>query len=213
MRQSYPFLKNQQQGFSLLVVLVIMVVIAFMVVAGAQTINTEMRLSTHDADRKVAMNYAEAALRAAEGTVANINVLMLTNELNNRPNVDGIVETMGNGSNGRFRNDCTGGLCTPAMIYMQQQVSASGAVTTTQIAYGNGIPAWERADVFIGARNKSLEYTQMPDNVMARKPRYIIEFLGKNQQGQYNYRVTVRAWGQNSNTMVTLQSYVQVGVS
>ena len=38
-------------------------------------------------------------------------------------------------------------------------------------------------------------------------PRYIIEYLGE-ENSRNIYRVTAKAWGKNSNTVVILQSYV-----
>ena len=61
---------SKPQGFALFVVLVMMIVIAFLVVAAVQSYNTEMRISSNDSDRKTAMQLAEAALRAGEAKVA-----------------------------------------------------------------------------------------------------------------------------------------------
>ena len=61
-----------QRGFSLFIVLIVMLVIAFMVVAGIQSMNTEMRISSNDADRKLAMSLAETALRTGEKNVGNL---------------------------------------------------------------------------------------------------------------------------------------------
>ena len=57
-----PLIKKQQ-GFTLYMVLILMAVIAILVLAGSQLLNTEMRLSTNDADRKYAFGLAEDALR------------------------------------------------------------------------------------------------------------------------------------------------------
>lgn len=56
----------KQQGFALFIVLMIMIVIALLVVAATQSYNTEQRISTNDADRKLATTLAEAALRQGE---------------------------------------------------------------------------------------------------------------------------------------------------
>ena len=45
----------KQRGFSLPVVMVMMLVLAVMVLAAAQSFNTESRISSNDADRKMAM--------------------------------------------------------------------------------------------------------------------------------------------------------------
>ena len=46
--------KSNQQGFALFIVLMMMVAIALLVVAAMQSYNTEQRISTNDADRKLA---------------------------------------------------------------------------------------------------------------------------------------------------------------
>ena len=55
--------RREQGGFALFIVLIMMIVIAFLVVAATQSYNTEMRIGSNDADRKMAMATAEAALR------------------------------------------------------------------------------------------------------------------------------------------------------
>ena len=55
-------LSDRQQGFSLVMVMMIMVVIALLVIAGAQVSNTEMRISTNNADQKYAKGLAERTL-------------------------------------------------------------------------------------------------------------------------------------------------------
>lgn len=56
----------KQQGFTLYIVLVLMAIIATLVLAGGQTLNTEMRISSNDADKKYAFGLAEEALKAGE---------------------------------------------------------------------------------------------------------------------------------------------------
>ena len=87
-------MQNKPQGFALFVVLVMMIVIAFLVVAAVQSYNTEMRISSNDSDRKTAMQLAEAALRAGEAKVAAEKDVV--DDLNN------------------YTADCNNGLCTTA---------------------------------------------------------------------------------------------------
>ena len=63
-------MQHKPQGFALFVVLVMMIVIAFLVVAAVQSYNTEMRISSNDSDRKMAMQLAESALRQGEAQIA-----------------------------------------------------------------------------------------------------------------------------------------------
>lgn len=62
--------KSAQQGFSLFIVLMVMIVVAFLVVSVTQSYNTEQRISTNDADHKYAAALAETALRAGESKIA-----------------------------------------------------------------------------------------------------------------------------------------------
>ena len=58
------------KGFSLPIVMIMMLVLAIMVLAATQVFNTESRLSSNDADRKMTMQVAEATLRQGEQGVA-----------------------------------------------------------------------------------------------------------------------------------------------
>ena len=57
------------KGFSLPIVMIMMLVLAIMVLAATQLFNTESRLSSNDADRKMTMQVAEAALRQGEKAI------------------------------------------------------------------------------------------------------------------------------------------------
>lgn len=186
--------RKAQGGFSLFIVLIVMVVIAFMVVAGVQSINTEMRISSNDADRKMAMSVAETALRAGEKKVSEL--------------VDA----------DRFSVDCTNGLCIPAGGVADPPPPSSGVVEKFGIAdnqrvgacVGCGVPAWKREGVFPEDNNNREKSEPVEvSGEYAFKPRYIIEYLNVNKEDEYFFRVTARAWGKNPNTVVTIQSYVQ----
>lgn len=56
----------RQKGFSLFIVMIIMLVIALLVIVTNQSASTEARMSANDADRKYAMTMAESGLRDAE---------------------------------------------------------------------------------------------------------------------------------------------------
>ena len=58
--------QDNVKGFSLPVVMIMMLVLAIMVLAATQLFNTESRLSSDDADRKMTMQIAEATLRQGE---------------------------------------------------------------------------------------------------------------------------------------------------
>ena len=165
-------MQHKPQGFALFVVLVMMIVIAFLVVAAVQSYNTEMRISSNDSDRKIAMQLAEVALRAGEAKVA------------------GDKDVVDDASN--YTANCTNGLCTTA---------EKGT---------NKTPAWQRNTCGSGTQN-CLEINGVVvsanNEQITKEPRYIIELI-EEKPTEKIFRVTARAWGVNSNTMVTVQSYV-----
>lgn len=84
---------NKQQGFSLPIVMVMMLVLAVMVLAATQSFNTESRISSNDADKKMAMQVAEDTLRYAENQISTRGL----NSLDKK---------------GEFTDQCGGGLCS-----------------------------------------------------------------------------------------------------
>ena len=69
-------------------------------------------------------------------------------------------------------------------------------------------PVWE------GGGNSLLETNgkeYAADTVLNKKPKYVIEWISDGTE-QIVYRVTARAWGENTNTVVTLQSYVAADI-
>jgi type IV pilus assembly protein PilX len=195
--------KKQQSGFSLLIVLAILIVISLIVVGGAQYVNTDLRISANDSDRKVTFTYAESTLKAAENKLLEMEADLAVPETT----VQDLVDTKK-----LFTKDCKGsgvggkwevGLCTASSTYTPVDEAAKPIAADAT----NAIPAWERADVWT---TNSIENT-ITGNVSSKQPRYIIEILDKDANGTRNYRITSRAWGKNTNTVVTLQSYVSVG--
>ena len=156
------------KGFSLPIVMIMMLVLAIMVLAATQLFNTESRLSSNDADRKMTMQIAEATLRQGEQAIVDKSLVDL-------------------GKKAQFTSNCNNGLCLPSRS--QQAV-------------------WE------GGRNSLLEVNgkeYAADTVVNKKPRYVIEWISDDSE-QIVYRVTARAWGENANTVVTLQSYVAADI-
>lgn len=170
---------TKQQGFALFIVLMIMIVIALLVVAATQSYNTEQRISTNDADRKLATSLAEAALRQGEREII--------------PLEDGSAT---------FTAECTNGLCqaTGAPTGVNGNITVTGShETEAWLRYCEN----QRRCLEVNGR----EFT-VGGNI-SRNPRYIIEYLSTDAtSGQTFYRVTAKAWGKNENTQVVLQSYV-----
>ena len=88
MRQS--IVTQKQQGYTLFIVLIMMLVIALIVVASMQSTNTEMRISSNDADRKYAFSLAEQALRNGEQRIVTEQNKAFTAVANSNSCTDGI---------------------------------------------------------------------------------------------------------------------------
>lgn len=172
--------RHQQRGFALFMVLMMMMVIALLVVVAVQSYNTEMRISSNDADRKTTMNWAEAALRQGESEIGTL-------------------------FNPIFTIDCTNHLCSPAGSKFQKyEGTAQGTVT---VRPGGRLQVWEPNSCAKGScidtKGKEFVVTGASQN-----PHYTIEFIS-NKGTKSIYRVTARAYGGNPNTVVTVQSYVE----
>ena len=180
--------RREQGGFALFIVLIMMIVIAFLVVAATQSYNTEMRIGSNDADRKMAMATAEAALRQGEGDISTLK--------------DPI-----------FASNCAGGLCAAAASAAPSpnpiKDTPQGTITVTIAGKDSTIAAWERTSCTNGSCLENSGRTFAVPGA-AKAPRYIIEFINHTAATNTSiYRVTARAWGKNANTVVTVQSYVQ----
>ena len=198
--------QSAQQGYSLFIVLMIMIVIALLVVTAVQSYNTEQRISTNEADRKLAFSLAEAALQRGENKIIDFEnkVITFTADCKN-----GQID-----SEGSFD-----GLCITAGIEEPDEINSSIKFTgtCTNKDESKGIkcitPAWERVEkscndkLCIDTNGQEIKDTNV-ENV-SKNPRYIIEYISTDtSQGSTVYRVTAKAWGKNNNTVVMLQSYV-----
>lgn len=206
-------IKRNQQGFSLFMVMIMMIVIAFLVVVTSQSTSTESRLSANEADRKYALTEAELGLRDAENLLNKI--------------YDELTRTKTSSGTGSklmvFKPDCTGsfnsgitkdvgGLCTAMEFPRTEYEKNVRSQDRNQFVdvQGTANKAAHDRDVFSNdARNlKSAN----------GKSIYVIEYLGQrtNETGTSvldYFRVTSRANGQNENTQVMLQSYVEMARS
>ena len=192
---------HAQQGFTLLIVLVVLMVIAFLVVAATQTYNTELRISSNDADRKMAMTVAEQTLRTGEERVADILATGTGNQAASEA-------SGGAGVTAVFKPECTNGLCASpgaeALTFNRIQIEANTGTVTPWETNGScgAISCLDSAGTVVtiaGSGKASL----------SSNPRYVIEHLNTNvATGESYYRVTARSWGRNANTVVTVQSYL-----
>ncbi len=185
--------RREQGGFALFIVLIMMIVIAFLVVAATQSYNTEMRIGSNDADRKMAMATAEAALRQGEGDISTLE-------------------------DPTFTSNCADGLCAAAASAAPSpnpiEGTPQGTITITVEGKSSTIAAWERQCGTTPASCLENSGRTFAVPSAAKAPRYIIEFISYTEVNNTSiYRVTARAWGKNANTVVTVQSYVQVSES
>ena len=193
----------QQGGFSLVMVMMIMVVIALLVIAGAQVSNTEMRISTNNADQKYAKGLAERALLEGEKRVTT-ETLQSTGAAITPTSGSPSPTHLGSGSTSSavqakdesellmlFPANCKDGLCG----YDSSRT----------------VPIWEDDKAWTDDKDSKSFATNLVSGG-GKQPRYIVEYLGtKDVDGDTNlrvFRVTARAWGENENTISTLQSVI-----
>lgn len=180
--------KASQQGYALFIVLMIMIVIALLVVTAIQSYNTEQRISTNDADRKLATSLAEVALREGENAILEFDAQKVV---------------FANNCKGSIGGTLTDGLCASPNV-----IPPSSGDISVEAASDN---AWERKcnkKLCMDTNGKQLKI-KAEDIESRYQPRYIIEYISTDAaQGSTIYRVTAKAWGKNRNTVVILQSYV-----
>lgn len=198
--------KRNQQGFSLFMVMIMMIVIALLVVITSQTTSTESRLSANEADRKYALTEAEVGLREGEAflNTAYSDILKLEGTSGT---------TTGSGIGYQFTMACQGdatkgqGLCAPVeeVTWIHDEDKKHFNIADSENGKADKA-AWERDKIFEKSNNSSRESNN-------GKSRYIIEYMGQREDSSsiHDYfRVTSRAHGENTNTVVTLQSYVEM---
>ncbi|WP_283397595.1 pilus assembly PilX family protein [Wielerella bovis] len=190
--------KTKQQGFSLFMVMILMLVIALLVMVSVQSSTTEMRMSTNEADRKFAVSLAENGLREAEGKIR---------QLAQGPNVI------------TFTAECTNGYCAAAEDGVNN--SMEGAYFKLDKTANSAVPAWERCtnstnrcDVGKTVLDNGCNTSNRCITTNNGKVHYVIEYLGNRSLSDElvtdYFRVTSRARGNNQDTIVTLQTHVEL---
>lgn len=183
-RAGGPRRGRQSRGFSLLAVLLMMAVLAFLSLGALNVSLIEERMAGNSRDRSLALQAAEAALRDAEADVeANLS------------------------ADSSFVTGCTGGLCVPASM------AASGAVSTLRWrsiawtsaagqsrAYGSVTGAAALPDVAAQPRYIVELLPQLPP------PSGQSANLGSSSTAPQAFRITARGVGLRDTTVVILQS-------
>lgn len=197
-------MKHNQQGFSLFMVMIMMIVIALLVVITSQSTSTESRMSANEADRKFALSEAEIGLRDGE---------TFLNEAYDKIVKMGTSTTAGTGLGLKFTEQCQGdpnthlGLCAPVEdVEPPRNPLDTGHFEIIKKTGKIDTAAWERPNIF------EANSSRLSSN---KKARYIIEYMGQRENPSGSaihdyFRITSRANGENQNTVVTLQSYVEM---
>ena len=176
---------DSARGISLVIVLIFLVILSSLAIVAIQGSGLSARIAGNEADRTLAFQAAEAALRDAENDIANVIADGITPCSSATPvcRIDPIYR--GNG----FDTSCPLGRCIPN--------------TTT--------PVWETAANWDATSTKSVVYgtytgaTTIP--VVSRQPRYMLEYF---KQGDFAvYRVTAVGFGANDTTRAYLQTAVK----
>jgi type IV pilus assembly protein PilX len=175
---------RQQAGISLVIVLVFLVILSILGVTGMQNATFASRIAGNEADRTLAFQAAEAALRDAENDIRGLNY-----DSNVPANCTACRTDLISRGNG-FSTACSLGRCVQ-----------SGA---TQL--------WEDSTIWDSSSTRSVTYgtyTNAPAlQVVVRQPRYILEYF--DQGGFAVYRITAMGFGANDSTRALLQSAVKV---
>lgn len=177
---------QRQRGLTLIAILIMMLALAFLALGAINSSVLQEKMVGNARDQNVALQAAEAALRDAERDIeANLG-------------------------RAGFSYACTGGLCLPPSM---------------AAAAPNSAPVWQNLDWPTQSRAYGSATGQSallgPANqALASQPRYVIELLPQllpapgdsacttcapSLTGQA-YRITVRAFGARSSTVVMLQS-------
>lgn len=190
-------LKAYARGISLVIVLIFLVILSMLAVVAIQNSTFSARIAGNEADRTLAFQAAEAALRDAENDIRGLGAdavrdcavykaqtTVATTNANFACRTDPIDR--GNG----FDTTCPDGRCIPN--------AAS--------------PVWEVSTNWVGSNSaKSVEYGRYTGAVwlpvVSRQPRYMLEYF---KQGDFSvYRVTAMGFGANDTTRAILQASIK----
>ena len=176
-------------GFTLIGILVMMVVLAFLALAAINSSILQERMAGNARDKNVALQAAEAALRDAE--------------------ID-IETNLGAGSG--FATSCAGGLCLPPSMAASGALSAPMWQSIDWSASARGYGSKTGAAALVGPNNDAL--SSQPQYFIEMLPTLPPESgtsacLGCSTTASAKaraYRITARASGVRASTVVMLQS-------
>lgn len=175
---------TKQSGFSLYLVLIIMIVIAFLVVATMHGTSVNSRTSANDSDYQYSLQNAGNGLIAAQ------------NKISTWPSKNKAV---------LFRCNCEGGLCAAKDV---DPAKANAKLATVENCDKSQLKeVWKRQNVFSDSTNDPsisggkyryvIEYLG-PDN--------------DGTPGVYIFRVTSKGWGENKRTTSIVEETIQANL-
>lgn len=190
----------RQQGASLVVALLMLVAILLLGISAAQIALHDEKAAHNDRDRQIAFQAAEAAVLDAELDIENSAAANSRSTIFARDSTDGFAE------------GCVAGAHS---IYLGLCMHAADGVS----------PAWQTVDFLDESEDsaRSVPYGHFTGQTFSvgsgplpdRLPRYIIELMVDNEEGQgaapedvrYVYRVTAIGFGTRPSTQVVLQTF------
>lgn len=177
----------KQAGFALYFVLIMMIIIAFLVIATMQSTSMDTRTSANDSDHQFALQNAQTGIIAAEEFIASWPA-----EKKQK----------------RFNCNCENGLCAANKVTPQ---IANSKLATVE-SCGDLEEVWKRQNVFNDTdEDPSIAFPAKGVNSEV-KYRYVIEYLGPDNAagpGVYVFRITSKGWGRNASTSSIVEETVQ----
>ncbi len=194
MKTNYKSLPIKQSGFALFLVLIMMIVIAFLVVATMQSTSMDSRTSANDSDHQFALQNAQLGIMAAEELISGWPAV-ITSE----------------GARKKFSCNCTDGLCAANDI---QPSEANSKLATVENC--SSLPeVWKRQNVFTDTENDPSIQSSLSETRDGKKYRYVIEYLGPDKTagaGIYLFRITAKGWGSNESTTSLVEENIQAAL-
>lgn len=196
----------QQQGATLAIVLIFLVLVTLIGVTGMTTTTLEEKMAGNLKDINLAFQAAESGLRDAKLDISGGVVPGASASLARNPGISGAT---GFGDNASTLPSCSA--TTPPSI-------TAGLCLPTSLAYPASAlnSTWIKSQSFTSA--PSIEYGTYTgaatlDNV-AMQPRYLIEAIqvceGGGKCPSWMYRITARGYGARMESQVTLQEIIRV---
>lgn len=185
MRQSAHSLPARQQGISLVIVMIFLVILSVLGITAMQGSTLSSRIARNEADRNLAFQAAEAAIRDAE---LDIKGLRFDNAVCVPASAGCRTERINRGDN--FVSACTDGLCDTLAPF-----TSAVWEDNTKWASGGG-------SVVYGSYTAA---ASLP--TVAQQPRYLLEYFPIGDATVY--RITAIGYGSNTSTQVMLQTAVK----